>query len=150
MAGVMKIPFVFCEYFIVENVSDTLYADEQGNTFLLSELEDEQKQIVKEDTTLKTRKVKSNKIKWYYLAGDEILDEKDWLGKYIPIVRVVGEEKVIEGKTVRKGHTRGMKDAQKMYNFWTSSAAEFVSLQENNPTLHQPKLFKAMRAIGTI
>jgi hypothetical protein len=55
-----------CEYFIIENKTDTLYADQNGNTFLLSDIEDEaQKQYIKEDTTLKTRKIKSPKIYSY-------------------------------------------------------------------------------------
>lgn len=122
-----------CEYFVVEKVEDTLYADQDGNTFMESELDADQKLLVKGSVNLRSRRVISNKIKWYYLAGDEILEEKEWLGKYIPIVRVVGEERVIDGKVERKGHTRSLKDAQKMYNFWTSSAAEFVSLQGKQP-----------------
>jgi hypothetical protein len=123
-----------CEYFKLVEEKDTLVADENGNTILLSELPPEMKEAVKAQK-MKTRPVSTKKGKWYLLAGDQVLECKDWLGKYIPIVRVVGDEVEIEGKIDRKGHTRGMKDAQRMYNFWTSSAVEFVALQGKQPYL---------------
>ncbi len=56
-----------------------------------------------------------------------------WPGKYIPIVRVIGEETVIDGRLDRKGHTRALKDPQRTYNYWTSAAVEFVALQSKTP-----------------
>lgn len=123
-----------CEYFKRVEVKDTLYADEQGNTMLASKMEPEMVQAAK-DAGLRSRPVTSHQIKWYLIAGTQILDQKDWPGIYIPIVRVIGEEIEIDGKIDRKGHTRGMKDAQRMYNFWTSSAVEFVALQGKQPYL---------------
>ncbi len=56
-----------------------------------------------------------------------------WPGKYIPIVRVIGEETIIDGQLDRKGHTRALKDPQRTYNYWTSAAVEFVALQSKTP-----------------
>ncbi len=118
-----------CEYYYIDEEKDTLIAGQDGNPVLLSTLED--KSTV--DKSAKQRKVTTKHIKWCIIAGDEVLERRDCPGKYIPIVRVVGEEKVIDGKVVRKGHTRGMKDPQRMYNFWASSAAAFVSAQGKTP-----------------
>lgn len=85
------------------------------------------------DPQTRTRDLKEATIEWYLVAGDKIIDKTEWLGRYIPIVRVVGEETVIDGKMDRKGHTRAMKDAQRQYNYWTSGAAEFVALQGKSP-----------------
>ena len=63
------------------------------------------------------------------LAGNEIVDRKTWPGRYIPLVPFIGEETVIDGKMDRKGHTRALIDAQKMYNYWNSAAVEQVALQ---------------------
>jgi hypothetical protein len=88
--------------------------------------------ITNEQTGQKRTKVNKT-VKWSMIAGDEIIEEKEWLGKYIPIVRVVGDEKVIDGKVWRTGHTRQMKDAQRMYNYNLSSNTEFVALQSKIP-----------------
>jgi len=122
------------EYFKIVEDEDTLCAGPDGQTFKLSEVTDrEMLKAIKADESIKKRKVSVRKCKWYLVAGDQIIDRKDWAGKYIPIVRVIGEEVEIDGKVDRKGHTRAMKDAQRMYNFWTTAAVEFVALQGKQP-----------------
>lgn len=122
------------EYFYVENKEDVLYALPDGTTALESEIP---KDILEElkAAKVRTRKVKSPNIKWCLIAGDEIIDRKDWAGKYIPIVRVVGEEREIDGKLDRKGHTRPMKDAQRMYNYNASASIEYGALQTKTPII---------------
>lgn len=127
-----------CEYFKVVEEKDTLIAGPDGEVRLLSELKEEDPELAKAvmaDESYKKRKVAKKQVKWYLIAGKQINDRRDWLGKYIPIVRVIGEEVEIDGKIDRKGHTRGMKDPQRMYNYWTSAAVEFVALQGKQPYL---------------
>lgn len=94
------------------------------------------KQLVvqlKADPNTVTRKTKTENIEHLLIVGQEVVERKPWPGKYIPIVRVVGEETVIEGQLDRKGHTRAMKDPQRMYNYWASSSVEYVALQGKTP-----------------
>jgi hypothetical protein len=86
-----------------------------------------------DDPNTKVRDIIEQEIEWYLIVGDEIADKNIWPGKYIPIVRVIGEETVIDGILDRKGHTRALKDPQRTYNYWTSSAVEFVALQSKTP-----------------
>ena len=81
----------------------------------------------------KKRPIVTQDVEWYKIVGHEVVDKKPWLGKYIPIVRFVGEETVIDGKLDRKGHTRNLKDAQRVYNYWTSAAVEHIALQSKTP-----------------
>ena len=81
----------------------------------------------------RTRDVTTSKIEWYFIIGSEVVETKDWIGNYIPLVPVIGEETIIEGQLDRKGHTRSMKDPQRIYNYWTSSAVEFIALQGKTP-----------------
>lgn len=81
----------------------------------------------------KERKVVTDDIQWFKIAGNEIIEEGVWLGKYIPIVRVIGTETVIDGILDRKGHTRALKDAQRIYNYNTSSNVEYGALQTKAP-----------------
>lgn len=124
------------EYFKIVEESDTLYALADGSTQRLSEIED--KELVKAilaDETIQKRKVTTRRCKWYLIAGDQILRKGEWPGRYIPIVRVVGEEVEIDGKIDRKGHTRALKDAQRMYNYWSSAGVEYGALQGKQPYL---------------
>lgn len=125
-----------CEYFRIEEETDTLYALEDGTTARLSEVEDKaEAKRIQADDTIKKRKVSTRKCCWYLVAGDKIIERGDWPGRYIPIVRVVGEEVEIDGKVQRKGHTRAMKDAQRMYNYWSSAGVEYGALQGKQPYL---------------
>ena len=82
---------------------------------------------------LQERDVLTDDIKWYKIAGDRIIDKGDWPGKYIPIVRLVGTETVIDGVLDRKGHTRALINAQQIYNYNTSANVEFGALQTKSP-----------------
>lgn len=81
----------------------------------------------------RVREIKTWRIEWYLIVGDEIAERRPWAGEYIPIVRVIGEETIINGELDRKGHTRAMRDPQRMYNYWSSSAVEHVALQSKTP-----------------
>ncbi len=81
----------------------------------------------------KTREVAEPEIEWFKLAGDKIIDRREWPGRYIPIVPFIGEETIIDGEMDRKGHTRSQIDAQRIYNYWASAAVEQVALQTKTP-----------------
>jgi hypothetical protein len=76
-----------------------------------------------------TRKVFDDKVEWFLIAGDTIIDRGDWPGKYIPICRCVGREMTIDGTLDRKGHTRPLIDAQRMLNYSNSCSVEGVASQ---------------------
>jgi len=80
-----------------------------------------------------TREVEDYEVEWFKIAGHKIIDRKPWAGRYIPIVRVPGEETVIDGEMDRKGHVRALKDAQRMYNYNVSAQVEFGALQNKIP-----------------
>jgi len=82
---------------------------------------------------LKERTTEINIVRWCKLNGHEILEKKVWAGKYIPIVRVVGNEFEIEGRVYISGIVRNAKDAQRMYNYWTSQEAEMLALAPKAP-----------------
>jgi hypothetical protein len=81
----------------------------------------------------KVREIKTWKVEWYLIIGDEVAERRDWAGEYIPIVRIIGEETIINGELDRKGHTRCLRDPQRIYNYWSSSAVEHVALQSKTP-----------------
>src|SRR5215831_14054333 len=90
---------------------------------------------LKQDERTLVRNVVDQQIEWKLIVGDEIVDETIWPGKYIPLIRCIGEENVIEGILDRKGHTRALTDAQRMFNYNASASIEFGALQTKSPWL---------------
>lgn len=89
----------------------------------------------------------SENIEWYKIAGNQIIDRKEWLGKYIPIVRLVGTETVIDGIWDCKGHTRALLDPQRIYNVNSSANVEFGALQTKSPITASPQAIEGFEDI---
>ena len=82
---------------------------------------------------LRSRQVDRKKVMWMKTNGFDVLDEREWPGNWIPVVRVVGNEWEVEGKLYISGLVRNAKDAQRMYNYWTSQEAEMLALAPKAP-----------------
>ena len=81
------------------------------------------------------RKRKTKKVTQYILTGCEVLETVEWPGKYIPIVPVYGDEINVEGKRVFRSLINPAKDAQRMHNYWRTTATELVALAPKAPWL---------------
>ena len=81
----------------------------------------------------KSRQSDRAKIKYCKINGYEILEERDWAGQYIPIVRIIGNEFEVDGRLYVSGLVRNAKDAQRMYNYWVSQEAEMLALAPKAP-----------------
>lgn len=111
-------------------------ADESGETMKVARESDLEPQIVKmlvKMTGTRVRTIKTHKVEWFKIIGDTITEENEWPGIYIPIIRCVGEETVIDGELDRKGLTRALKDPQRMFNYNASGSVEFGALQSKSP-----------------
>lgn len=124
------------EYFRIVDKPDTLWGfDYQGQwkTIRQSLMTDQMIDSIIDRPSTQSRKIKVPTVEWYKIAGQQRIDHTIWPGKRIPIVRCLGEEIIIEGILDRKGHTRAMKDAQRMYNYNASAQVENVALQSKTP-----------------
>ncbi len=72
-------------------------------------------------------------IRWALINCIEVLKRTDWKGRYIPLVRVVGDDLEIDGKRYLAGLVRQMKDPQRQYNYMRSAAVEAVALAPKAP-----------------
>ena len=59
---------------------------------------------------------------WYKIAGSKIIDQRPWVGKYVPIVRVIGEETII-GRLVSMAFSVGTIWAIGVLGSWLFSVA---------------------------
>jgi hypothetical protein len=82
---------------------------------------------------IKTRTVDVKKVIWMKTNGYEVLQEQEWAGKWIPVIRVVGNEFEVDGRIYVSGLVRNAKDAQRMYNYWVSQEAEMLALAPKAP-----------------
>lgn len=127
------------EYYRKSDQADTLLfiADPlsgQATQVLESEIEAGRDALPPGTVILKERAVTRDVVEWFKIVGgDKIVERATWPGSYIPLVRVIGEETVIDGQLDRKGHTRALKDPQRMYNYWSSAATEHIALQSKSP-----------------
>ena len=95
---------------------------------------------------IKTRDVDVRTVKWCKTNGFEVLEERDWAGKYIPVIRVIGNEFEIDGRMYVSGLVRNAKDAQRMYNYWVSQEAEMLALAPKAPFIGYGGQFEGYEA----
>lgn len=135
------------EYFRVVEKKDKLlsfFDTATGNrrTSKKSEMDAEDYKKAIDVPGYKERDIADRTVEWYLIAGDKIIDRGIWPGRYIPLIRVIGEETWINGQLDRKGHTRALKDPQRLSNYWYSAATEHVALQSKTPYIGAMSAFE--------
>jgi hypothetical protein len=120
------------EYFYVEYEKATLNLYPGNVTAFDGSAEDKQLRMMF-GKPLRQRPSDRKKVKWCKINGYEILEERDWAGAHIPVVRVIGNEFEVDGKVYVSGLVRNAKDAQRMYNYWVSQEAEMLALAPKAP-----------------
>lgn len=79
------------------------------------------------------REVEVEVVKYCKLNGVEILEESEWPTNDIPIIPMLGDEVVVDGKRYYLSLARGAKGPQQMYNYWATAATETVALAPKMP-----------------
>ena len=120
------------EYFYVEEDTETLYLYPGNVTAFKGSPQDKQMRAMGLTPT-REREAVRRKVKWCKTNGYEVLEEREWAGKWIPVVRVIGNEFEIDGRMYVSGLVRNAKDAQRMYNYWVSQEAEMLALAPKAP-----------------
>jgi len=120
------------EYFYHEHKPDTLHLYPDNITAFQGTPKDKQLRAMF-GKPVRTRRVDRKRVMWAKTNGYEVLEEREWAGKYIPIVRVVGNEFEVDGRLYVSGLIRNAKDAQRMYNYWVSQEAEMLALAPKAP-----------------
>lgn len=82
---------------------------------------------------IQSRRVVENVIRKCVIDGSRILDKTTWLGKWLPIVPVLGKEVVVEGKRKLFSVIAFALDGQKLINATGSGVAEQLQLASRAP-----------------
>ena len=142
------------EYWTREEYEKILVQTEDGQVFEESQLvEDEDLAFGLEigSIVLKTddlgqpmrRVAKCHKVRQVIMSGVEVLEDREWPGKYIPIVPVYGDEFDVEGKRHLRSLIHNALDAARMHNYWRTTATELVALAPRVPYIGDENAFDA-------
>lgn len=123
------------EYFEVKHRKRKLVELENGYVGFEDSLSDEVKKNISSKRVLVRRERETDEpyIKWYKVTAKEILQSQKWLGRWIPIIPVIGNEIDIEGKLKLSGLIRDAKDSQRIYNYSVTAETELVALAPKAP-----------------
>lgn len=88
------------------------------------------------------RAVDAYKVTQYLITAVEVLEKTDWLGKFIPIVPVYGDEVIYGGKRYFRSLIADAKDANRMFNYWRTQATELVALAPKAPFIGRRGAFE--------
>jgi hypothetical protein len=123
------------EYFEIEYEKKTLIALSNGWTGWEEDIHDDVKSQIDSGAIEieREREAERPKVKWYRLTAKEVLERNDWVGQWIPLFKVIGDEIDIEGKVKLAGIIRDMKSPQQMYNYWSTMMTELVALAPKAP-----------------
>ncbi len=126
------------EYFIREEYDRELYLLSDGSTRYGDEDIDPALGL----EVVNERTVKAKRVKWYKITGGEVLEKGEWVGSYIPLVPVIGEEVEVGDEVFRHGLFHHSKDSQRAYNFARSAMVEHVASQPKAPYLATTAMIK--------
>lgn len=119
------------EYFYKDYKETTIVLLSNGQVIEKSEA----KNLPPDITIMNERKASIPTVKWLKINGIEILEETEWMGQWIPIIPVYGDELNVNGKKILEGVIRHAKDSQRMYNYWASTETEAIALAPKAPYL---------------
>lgn len=120
------------EYFYIERSSKTLNLYPGNLTAFEGTKEDKYLRSIY-PKPVRSRPSERKTVKWCKTNGYEILEEREWAGQWIPVIRVIGNEFEVEGRLYVSGLIRNAKDPQRLYNYWASQEAEMLALAPKAP-----------------
>ena len=82
---------------------------------------------------VRERKERVDVIRWCKMNGHEILEQTEWLSRYIPVIPVYGKMFMVDGQREVSGIIKNMRDPQRLINLWESSHTETIAMQPKAP-----------------
>lgn len=79
------------------------------------------------------RVIPTYKVRMRKITAHEVLEDTEWMGRYIPIVPVYGDEVYSDGKRHLRSLIRDAKDPNRMFNYWRTTSTELVALAPRAP-----------------
>lgn len=116
------------EYFYVERKTATLCLLSDKSKAWKDDLPNENVLAQKGLEIVSERESYKQVVKWCKLTMMEVLEEREWAGRWIPVVPVYGDVVVIDGKRQKYGLVKHAKDPQVLYNFQRTAEIESIGM----------------------
>lgn len=106
------------------------------------------KQLMEESNVreIRRRTITERQVKWAKITGSVVLEKRDWPGRWIPIIPVMGDEIDLNGDVDLRGMVRDARDPQRMYNYWVSAETETIALAPRTPFVGAEGQFEGFEA----
>lgn len=72
-------------------------------------------------------------VQWFRLNGRKIVEREQLPGQWIPVFRVQGNVADVDGKVIRRGMVRGLKDPQRMVDYGETAKIKRLGLAPKAP-----------------
>lgn len=109
------------EYYYVDYQPATLALLATGETAWEDELADGA-------PIIRTRQSHKRLVQWVKLTSREVLEKRTIPGRWLPVVRVAGQARLVDGKRHRYGMVRALMDSQREYNYARTAMTEFIAM----------------------
>lgn len=131
------------EWWQREEVEREILQLSDGQVIGADDLTEEQQVLIQVGAiqVVNRRTTKSHKVTQTIMTGADIIERNDWPGRYIPIVPIYGDEIVVEGKRYFMSLIHNAMDAQRMYNYWRTTATEVAALAPRVPWIGRKGTF---------
>lgn len=132
------------EYFCRRDVKKTIVKLSNGVVMGVAEFEPQKDVLASKGITVKgAREIKAKRVYHKFISGAEILEELDWPGQWIPIIPVYGDELLdVNSERLFRSAVWYAQDAQRRYNYWTSTSTELVALAPKAPYIGPEEAFQ--------
>lgn len=88
------------------------------------------------------REIKKPKVMYYKCTALDVLEEREWMGSFIPYCFVEGNKTIVDGKTYYTGIYEDMISTQVLYNYATNTAIELAESAPISPFIGDARAFK--------
>lgn len=132
------------EYMRIEKKKTILYALDDGTSTNKEAYDKKVEEGVAVPKIVKKRPGYRREVQWFKIAGDSVVDSRVLNGRWIPLVKVVGNEIVQDGKIKYTGMTWRAMDAQRALNYWKSVVTETIAMQPKAPYIGAKGQFKGV------
>lgn len=124
------------EYYRIREKPEKLYKMVDSSTAFASDVKKAcaEKHIAKDsDGKPIYRDSFKRQVEWFRINGETIADRRVLPGRFIPIIRCEGNVIDLNGKVLRSGMIRDLKDPQRNFNYMTAAKIERLALTPKAP-----------------
>ena len=135
--------YKIAEYFVRVPKKENLLLMSDGNVYEESTAKDVLDELRQKGiTVIRPRTVTRYEVKWYKITAQSILEKGVWDGQTIPVAPVWGRQTDLPDRRYFKGLINEAKDAQRMQNYWNTTATEKVALSPKAPYIGTVQMFE--------